>query len=344
MSCIQEGNLIKEKKYNTTLLIYISAQNNLYNNAVDFYRELDRQHINNSFVNVVVLFDCKDGCNLYQLRFNNLHLIHSFGEVNTSSGQFIKKLFTYIKDNYKSKEYGAIFWSHGSGWLPTSNLEFRSFGYDRGLECDIIDMSDAIPFKLDYIIFDACYMGSIEVYFEFKEKAKYIIGSPIIVPNDGIVRGVDISMLVDTNYTLNDRLKNICDRFYLRNKIKYSSSISMISTLDLSLFSYVNLSEAIIDTKRFEYPSIRGKKVFYDFSIIENFVDISTSEIYERFIEKVFLYKKTNIGGFGVSIYIPNESNKSFINYYRRLKWNKSVHWLDYIGSRNYIENRDINT
>lgn len=38
-------------------------------------------------------------------------------------------------------------------------------------EMNINDMAEAIPMKLDYILFDACFMGGIEVAYEFRKSA-----------------------------------------------------------------------------------------------------------------------------------------------------------------------------
>ena len=119
------------------------------------------------------------------------------------SSETVREVLTYIKENYPSERYGMMFSSHGTGWLPagfkfTKSTSWkasahdaespsymygerpeglpavRSAGYQAAknsspLEIDIKDFAEAIPMHLDYLIFDACLMGCIEVAYEFRE-------------------------------------------------------------------------------------------------------------------------------------------------------------------------------
>jgi hypothetical protein len=52
---------------------------------------------------------------------------------------------------------------------------------------ELADFANAIPYKLDFIIFDACFMGSVEVCYELKDKAEYIVASPTEILSPGFV-------------------------------------------------------------------------------------------------------------------------------------------------------------
>jgi hypothetical protein len=43
---------------------------------------------------------------------------------------------------------------------------------------NLIELKHAIPVPLEFIMFDACLMGGIEVAYQLRDKAKYIIASP----------------------------------------------------------------------------------------------------------------------------------------------------------------------
>ena len=52
---------------------------------------------------------------------------------------------------------------------------------------NISDLREALSVAphLDFILFDACFMQSVEVLYELKEYANYIIGSPTEIPAPG---------------------------------------------------------------------------------------------------------------------------------------------------------------
>lgn len=88
---------------------------------------------------------------------------------------------------YPSENYGIIFGSHGSGWLPTITGT-RSIGVD-GANTNtavIPELAEVLrtvnPQKFDFVLFDACMMGCAEVYYELKDVTKYCIASVLDVP------------------------------------------------------------------------------------------------------------------------------------------------------------------
>ena len=51
---------------------------------------------------------------------------------------------------------------------------------------DIIELAETLsPYHFDFILFDACYMGTIEVAYELKDVCDYIICSPTEILSDG---------------------------------------------------------------------------------------------------------------------------------------------------------------
>ncbi|MBQ2043838.1 MAG: hypothetical protein II261_03270, partial [Bacteroidaceae bacterium] len=89
-----------------------------------------------------------------------------------------------IVTKFPAKHYGLVLWSHGSGWVPQK----RSIGIDNGkntssnsgLQMNIPTLRgvlETLP-HLEFILFDACTMQSIEVAYELRNVTDYIIGSP----------------------------------------------------------------------------------------------------------------------------------------------------------------------
>lgn len=91
---------------------------------------------------------------------------------------------------------GIIFWSHSTAWEPafsdhTVHEKRRSFGQDQygtqSDQCDITELADVIPEDcFDFIWFDCCYMGNIEVAYQLRNKAKYMVGYPTEVWGTGM--------------------------------------------------------------------------------------------------------------------------------------------------------------
>ena len=51
---------------------------------------------------------------------------------------------------------------------------------------DLPDLAEVLsPYRFDYILFDACFMGSVEVLYELRHSARYFIASPAEILADG---------------------------------------------------------------------------------------------------------------------------------------------------------------
>ena len=109
-----------------------------------------------------------------------------------------------IVRDYPADHYSLVFWSHASGWMPQKKANAarrRSFGIDngqrignrydervnQGVVMEIPVMAQVLSRfpHLDYLLFDACFMQCIEVAYELRGVADYIIGSPAEIPGLG---------------------------------------------------------------------------------------------------------------------------------------------------------------
>ena len=77
--------------------------------------------------------------------------------------------------------YGLLVFSHASGWLPAQtlkNTEARSVIIDNENEMELPDFAAALPDHLfEFIIFDACFTAGVELVYELRNKANFIVGS-----------------------------------------------------------------------------------------------------------------------------------------------------------------------
>ena len=96
--------------------------------------------------------------------------------------------------------YAMVIGGHGMGWLPAGtdmstvgapplHAHTRFFG-DRAIDyqIDCSSLADAVSatgLTLDYILFDMCYMGSVEALYTLRHSARYLIASPTEVMSYG---------------------------------------------------------------------------------------------------------------------------------------------------------------
>ena len=100
-----------------------------------------------------------------------------------------------------AKNYGLVLWSHASGWIvdgveePAKPL---SFGNDNGSKMNISSLRSAIIGRgIDYIYFDACHMGTVEVAYELRDAVKYIVCGPAETPGEGMPYDENMGFLTD---------------------------------------------------------------------------------------------------------------------------------------------------
>lgn len=115
----------------------------------------------------------------------------------------IEKVVSDALTVYPQAKYDLVFWGHGSAWRPEKddyNLYSNKSAPERGYGgeyngssststswTNIDDLADAIPDHVfEHIWFDCCYMGSIEVIYQFRNKCKIFVGYPTEVMSEGM--------------------------------------------------------------------------------------------------------------------------------------------------------------
>lgn len=222
----------------------------------------------------------------------------------------------------------------------------RSFGSDEGKEMELKDVVAALPYKLSFIIFDACLMGGIEVMYELKDSTDYIISSPAEI----LSAGFPYSKIMQHIFASPSDLESVAQEYYdLYNNQPTATrygTISLVKTSELD--GVAEVSKEIFEANREKISSVdatqvqryyRGKKHwFFDFG---HFMEqIATPEQLEKFnqaLDKAVIYKATTPYFFdikmeeysGVSTYIPIPANSTLSKYYKTLKWNEATGFIE---------------
>jgi hypothetical protein len=382
----QESEFLKGRQ----VLVYMIADNNLDYFAINDINEMERGMADSSNEEGEILVFIDRGENGYPSHPYLMRIvadttqqvvskiIRTYPEQNTADAQTLSHVLKDIEEltdvSYQSK--GLVLWSHGNAWLPpeislysdrdkildttaVKNNGLKSFGLDEVVsnssaykEMDVIKMANALkPYTFEFIIFDACFMGSIEVVYELKDICNYVISSPTEILSAGFPYHQIIPDLLSDNFdaTLVASKKH---EYYKNQKgILSSSSISVVRTESLKELSYFfknNLSRVLVNgnitnkdnsyfkTNLQQYDRLESEFLFdmYDFIervciskedtiLLDNFRDVWDNTIiyseHTPFIFGTLSLKNCN----GISIYLPQDYDTriSINEYYKQLKW-----------------------
>ena len=168
-----------------------------------------------------------------------------------NSANWITTLLKRVQAYAPARSYSMIVGCHGMGWIPgnsgtrsrytTSAFRRRDverlpltrwFGgdtyktdistFDKGIEQSGIG-------KMQYILFDDCYMSTIEVAYELRHSAKHIIACPTEI----MAHGMPYDLLWTELSKSSPDYGSICDTFY-NFYISYSYPYGTIGVIDCS--------------------------------------------------------------------------------------------------------------
>ena len=179
-------------------------------------------------------------------------------EVNSASAEHLAEALRYAKESFPAESYGLVMWSHATGWIPSTyegdqktdeeSKQRRSFGLDNGVnstsanldghQMNIPDMARALEAAggVDFILFDACEMQSVEVAYELRNATKAIIGSPAEIPGPGAYYGTMVKALFKKDHPAEEILQAYYD-YYTKVRTDYGIIISAIETAALPSFA-----------------------------------------------------------------------------------------------------------
>lgn len=280
-----------------------------------------------------------------------------------------------IRGLFPAKRYGMIFSSHSTGWTPcgykaaeegdfafsaTQEREAEEFpltkalgsqfigSYERNMEIDLTDFAAAIPMKLEYIIFDSCLMGGVEVAWELKNVCDRIVFSPTEVIAEGFIyKPMPWHLLAGRN----PDLKSICEDFFNYYDSQSGSSRSAtVTLLDCSgLDRLAEVFSGIVASHREGFDNIDRGKVqpyfygagsstkdwFYDIrdAAREAGADSGELSMLDKALEGCIEYHAETESFFktplerccGLSSYLPSPSRPRLTAYYKGLSWNRAV-------------------
>lgn len=278
---------------------------------------------------------------------NIKRVIYNYEEENSASKAVFSRVIGEVTSLYPSPSYGLIVFSHASGWLPEGTLTSpRSIIMDKKQEMELSDFAESIPDNtFDYIIFEACFMTGIEVAYELKEKANYILASSaeIVSPGFTHIYPQSINHLTGSLSGLQSFGENAFAWFDNKSGYMRSATFSIIKTSQLDPLA--NWIKSNCDqTKEIDITAIQhfdrySYRLFFDFedyysSLVET--DIQRKEL-TSLLSNCIVWKDAtpsfmkDYNGFdikkhsGLTTYIPQEKYSFLNKEYQKLKWYKSI-------------------
>jgi len=181
---------------NWTVAIYWAADNNLDEYA-DYYVDLWIEKLTNredialcAFIDRLEL-----PANMSTITEVGWTEVANLGEVNSSSPDTLSSFIEYALTEpvLASENFLLIIEDHGDGYLglcgddglPDSEMSEAWMSID-GLGGAIKNALSATGKSIDIIAFDACTLATIEVVYELRETASYLVASEMSVPYDGL--------------------------------------------------------------------------------------------------------------------------------------------------------------
>lgn len=350
-----ETNLVAEH----TLVVYMAADNNLYSSALKDIDEMLQCSIPENY-NVVIYLDAPAYSSdsipkIFIIQKKKLVRIEQFEIENSASATTLRNVIDYAINKYPANNFGLILWSHGTGWLPegvfdnlirktqnkNGNLQY-SFAKDNGKEMDIIDLSNALPIKFKYIVLDACLMSNIEVLYQLRNKADYIMASPTEEFGTGYPYNDILPLLLNSQVDYMNVAKKYMEFYSKKSGIFQSATIAVIKTKQLEeLASSINITNRDLSCHITVTPdSIQKYQVskncfYYDLKDVflhsynnenYNFInDKISSAVYYNDYTTYFLNELYLKSSCGISVFVFPYYNEELVYKYKQLDWFKDT-------------------
>ncbi|MEG1635327.1 MAG: clostripain-related cysteine peptidase, partial [Rikenellaceae bacterium] len=296
---------------------------------------------------------------------------------NAADPATLKAVIGDFKQLFPADNYGCIFWSHASAWLPktffndatqkatqfslpkpseTADIinhplynyirhieqpaQTKMFAQDGNNFMELEELEDAMKTnEFDFVIFDACYMGSIEVAYSMRNKSKWMLASPTEVLGNGIQYKTLANHLFSLSTDYTQMLKSIADD-YAKKYNESTMAIYDLSKVDKFTSEYKALMANITNKVGSSTPYNVQRYDRYDDHVLFDMVDYvstisngrETANI-QRIIDQVVVYKYSTpmfmlipmTHYSGVSTYIPFESYIHVTPFYKGLRWYNNV-------------------
>jgi len=195
-----------------TIMVYVCADNNLEADGLVNLDQMEKIGSNNE-VKILVLMDTTDELGFvtethwYFVEAGDDHINLTTethvcdcdevvggcpGELNMADGRNLTQFIVDAVTFAPADNYVLILWDHGGGWLGACWDDNVTLPDDRTDRLTVDEFGNAIRaaeqqknIRLDMIAFDACLMSMVEVAYELRDLADYMVASVTGIPVGG---------------------------------------------------------------------------------------------------------------------------------------------------------------
>lgn len=361
-----------------TVLVYIAADNSLTSFAADDVAEMVSGFaaVDADKNNLLVYVDTQsEKPFLYQITKDSKgavvkKVLHEYQQQNSVYPTVMAEVYNRVFSAFPAKSYGLVLWSHGDGWLPSpanisaSKASTRWFGQDGTSYMDISSLNTALNSAphFDFILFDACFMQSVEVAYELKDRADYFIGAPNEIPGPGAY----YTELVPAMFSqANDLASTVAHGYYDYYAGKYTGqlgsnanwtmgvTVSVLKSSEVQALAaataailpkYITNGSAINVSSIYSYDP-RSTYYYYDLKgLVQSLTSSDDQTLFSAWSDAFELAVPLHLttdktyssfgygmismsGSSGLSAYIPRSSYVSLNTFYHSYAWYSAAGW-----------------
>ncbi len=223
----KEPETEKKDAGNITMMLYFDGADleELYSNGTDAIKEILVSGVDTNKHNILI-YTC--GSNLwhgynipsdkdciYQVKNNRIELLQEYPAKKVGESDTLGAFMKYCVDNFPAAQYGLLLQDHGGGPIHGVCSDFRN-GHDT---LSLQELQKAFSYagfsaseKLEFVLFDACLMASVEVADAMSKYVNYMVASE----NVSYVYGSDYSFMRSLNNAADGEAvcKAYVDSFY----------------------------------------------------------------------------------------------------------------------------------
>ncbi len=268
---------LREEMPQKTLFFFYPWSTNLThyfeNNIANFERALTASDLKKNRVVVFISQSSTEAC-LYEIKMKRgkcqYDTIAQFSNYNYeyTSTEGFTKLLNLAKGTIATPKFAMVIGCHGDAWIPAHDMK-RSFGgIDVETRIDISTLREALNranIVTEYILFDDCYMSSVEVAYELRNVCNYLIASPAEIMAAGMpFYDIAHDLLGEPNYDV------ICTDFYnyyANNTSAPYGAIAVIRCAELEKLAQIVKrinATAIEPTRTIQFYDGYNPHIFYD--------------------------------------------------------------------------------
>ena len=217
-----------------TLLMYYAGDNDLENDVEKTLSALENVDNAGNTIQIVVMVDVLSpgGMPLYEIKGAEHNRIATWDEANTAYPLVLEDFVVYGMENYPSEKTMLIIKGYGFSWRgvcldETSGNQIMPFD----------GLADALRDKgIDLLMFDAERMSMLEIAYNLRDTARYMIATQSLIPNDGIPYDLFLAKLIqDPTMSVEEFAGEIMSSYITL----YGNDFSTLTLCDLSAISGV---------------------------------------------------------------------------------------------------------